>query len=214
MLIKRCGPCSGWHPVSTGCKESPAPNTRSVPKDVTHGEGEGRAPFSCGMATENIPIVCVSCWQCRGAGGAGDGCDQCWPCSTLCYQSCCCLGGRDKLLGLPLSSSQGFTLPCRKLLQNPSPPTGSPADCPHASLLHLPLTPVASSTTRCCGEPAQLSLAPAPSLSHSESAGRGRMATVDLQSTVNGISDMEPPQPCDTGDRGRMSCRHPWLQHL
>lgn len=39
-------------------------------------------------------------------------------------------GWRDKLLGLPLSSSQGFTLalPCRKLLQNPGLPTGSPAD--------------------------------------------------------------------------------------
>lgn len=40
------------------------------------------------------------------------------------------------------------------------------------------------------------------------------MDTVDLQSAVNGIPNMEPPQPCGTGDSGRMSYRHLWLQHL
>lgn len=121
----------GASPSKRWVQGSPFPkHVRSAPKDIKDGEGQSRVPFSHEMATANILVMFVSCQQCCRTGGAGDDCGQCWSSPRVpCYRSRCRHDVCDKLISLPLKSSQGFTLalPCRKLLQNLGLLTGSPA---------------------------------------------------------------------------------------
>ena len=164
--------------------------------------------------------MCVSCRQCCKTGGAGDDCSQCWPSLRVpCYRSRCRRDGCDKLISLPLKSSQGFmlALPCGTLLQNLGLPTGSPVRLTTRLASASPFeNPWPAATAGLLWEacPAKSCASTAPCFPLSKSARRGRTATVEPQSTVDGIPDTDSPRPCGSGDTGRMSHGQFWLQHL
>lgn len=144
----------------------------------------------------------------------------CWPSwRVLCYRSRCCCDVCDKMISLPLKSRQGFTLalPCRKLLQNLSLPSGSPARLTarlaSVSTFEHPW-PAATAGLLWDACPAESCTSAAPCSPLSTSAERGQMATVELQSTVDGIPDTESLCPHGCGDMGGISHSQLWLQHL